>query len=196
MRTWRLYCAVKCTRTARRHALFTSNLGVLSCAASSAIPLTVTLKGHILTHMHGIVRKEKGKGSIDKVNLPTTDIVSREKRSDMMSKVRSKDSLVEKKVRSALHANGYRFRLHRKDLPGTPDIIMSKYRLAIFVHGCFWHRHVGCSKSSMPKSNFEFWEKKFSDNIRRDTKTNLALEALGWRVVILWECEVKKKRPF
>lgn len=121
-----------------------------------------------------------------------TDIVSSEKRSEMMSKVRSKDSVAEKKVRSALHASGYRFRLHRKDLPGTPDIVLPKLRLIILVHGCFWHRHDGCSKASTPKSNREFWEKKFSENIARDIRTKSALETLGWRVVVTWECEVKK----
>lgn len=123
-----------------------------------------------------------------------TDIVSPEKRSEMMSKVRSKNSIAEKKVRSALHSAGYRFRLHRKDLPGTPDIVLPKYRLVIFVHGCFWHRHEGCSKSSTPKANREFWEKKFSENVERDLRSRARLEELGWRVVIVWECETKPIR--
>lgn len=127
--------------------------------------------------------------SNNKIELQRTDIVSPEKRSEMMSKVRSKDSIAEKKVRSALHAAGYRFRLHRKDLPGTPDIVLPKYRLAIFVHGCFWHRHEGCAKASTPKSNREFWEKKFVENIERDFRSMAALDALKWRVVVIWECE-------
>lgn len=121
-----------------------------------------------------------------------TDIVSPEKRSEMMSKVRSKDSVAEKKVRSALHAAGYRFRLHRKDLPGTPDIVLPKYRLAIFVHGCFWHRHHGCSRASRPRTNQPFWDKKFSENVNRDMKAKLALEALEWRVFVIWECVIRK----
>jgi DNA mismatch endonuclease (patch repair protein) len=129
--------------------------------------------------------------SNNRIECQRTDIVSPEKRSEMMSKVRSKDSIAEKKVRSALHAAGYRFRLHRKDLPGTPDIVLPKYRLAIFVHGCFWHRHKGCAKASTPKSNREFWEKKFAENIERDLRTMASLDALKWRVVVIWECETK-----
>jgi len=130
--------------------------------------------------------------SNSKIECQRTDIVPPEKRSEMMSKVRSKDSIAEKKVRSALHAAGYRFRLHRRDLPGTPDIVLPRYRLAIFVHGCFWHRHEGCAKASMPKSNREFWEKKFAENIERDSRTRAILEALEWRVVVIWECELNK----
>lgn len=127
--------------------------------------------------------------------VPRTDIVSPEKRSEMMSKVRSKNSVVERKVRSVLHAAGFRFRLHRKDLPGTPDIVLPKYKLVIFVHGCFWHRHEGCPKSSMPKSNREFWEKKFLDNIARDKKAKTILNELGWEVIVVWECEIQYFNP-
>lgn len=131
-------------------------------------------------------------GSDQEIASTRTDIFSPEKRSEIMSKVRSKDSIAEKRVRSALHAAGFRFRLHRKGLPGTPDIVLPKHRIIIFVHGCYWHRHVGCPKSSTPKSNREFWVKKFSENIERDIKTKSALEALGWRVVVVWECEVNR----
>jgi DNA mismatch endonuclease (patch repair protein) len=139
-------------------------------------------------------RKEKQEYSDD---VQTgTDIFSPEKRSEIMSKVRSKDSLAEIKVRSALHAAGFRFRLHRKDLPGTPDILLPKHRLAIFVHGCFWHRHEGCPKASTPKSNKEFWDNKFNQNVERDNKARMALEKMGWRVLIIWECSVNKKGSF
>lgn len=109
-----------------------------------------------------------------------------------MSKVRSKDSKAEIKVRSALHAAGFRFRLHRKDLPGTPDIVLPKHSLAIFVHGCFWHRHEGCPKASTPKSNVSFWKKKFDENVQRDLKVKSLLISLGWRVKVIWECQTVK----
>lgn len=121
----------------------------------------------------------------------TTDIVSAEKRSQMMSNIRNKDSVAEKRVRSVLHRAGYRFRLHRKDLPGTPDIVIPKHRLVVFVHGCFWHRHEGCPKSSVPKSNKQFWENKFVENVERDARARGQLENAGWRVIVIWECETK-----
>jgi len=122
-----------------------------------------------------------------------TDIVSPEKRSEMMSKVRSKDSIAEKKVRSALHAAGYRFRLHRKDLPGTPDIVLPKLKLVIFVHGCFWHRHQGCNKCTTPKSNQSFWDVKFNKNVERDSLSIKKLNLIGWKVIVIWECETKNQ---
>lgn len=89
------------------------------------------------------------------------------------------------------HAMGLRFRLHRRDLPGKPDLVFPRYRAALFVHGCFWHRHPGCSKASTPKSRVEFWRAKFEHNIERDRHNEEALCALGWRVFIVWECETK-----
>lgn len=121
-----------------------------------------------------------------------TDRLDKAKRSWNMSRIHSEDTKPELTVRKALHAAGYRFRLHRKDLPGSPDIVLPKYRLAIFVHGCFWHRHQTCRKWSVPNSNQDYWEKKFSSNIERDLKAITALEELGWRTVVIWECEVKK----
>jgi DNA mismatch endonuclease (patch repair protein) len=94
----------------------------------------------------------------------------------------------ELRVRRVLHALGYRFRLHRKDLPGTPDIVLPKYKAVVFVHGCFWHRHAGCHKSTIPKSNLEYWQAKFSGNVARDRENRRQLRALGWRTLVIWEC--------
>lgn len=122
-----------------------------------------------------------------------TDRLSPEHRSALMARIKSKDTVPEKLVRSWLHRNGYRFRLHRKDLPGSPDIVLPKYRSVIFVHGCFWHQHPGCRKASIPDQNRDFWEKKLSQNIVRDRRSHDALESLGWRVVVVWECECRKE---
>lgn len=109
-----------------------------------------------------------------------------------MSKVHGKNTSPEIRVRRALHALGYRFRLHRKDLPGKPDIVLSKYRLCIFVHGCFWHQHPGCKRATIPVNNHEFWIQKFADNARRDANAVKELNALGWNVLKVWECQTKK----
>jgi DNA mismatch endonuclease, patch repair protein len=109
-----------------------------------------------------------------------------------MSRVRSKDTGPEMRVRRLAHALGFRFRLHRKDLAGTPDLTFPKHRVALFVHGCFWHRHPGCSKASMPKTRVEFWKDKFQRNEQRDDIVKSSLEALGWRIMIVWECQVKE----
>lgn len=108
-----------------------------------------------------------------------------------MSRVKSKNTAPEIRVRRVAHAMGLRFRIHRRDLPGNPDIIFPKYRAAIFIHGCFWHRHLGCKKATMPKSNVRFWEEKFTHNIERDERNIQKLRELGWSVAIFWECEVK-----
>lgn len=112
-------------------------------------------------------------------------------RSRTMSRVRSKDTGPELRVRKVLHRLGYRYRLHKKELPGKPDIVLSKYRLCIFVHGCFWHRHPGCNRSSLPKTNIDFWLEKFEKNVERDRLVHSQLESLGWRVEVVWECETK-----
>jgi len=109
----------------------------------------------------------------------------------MMSGIRSRNTKPELVVRSWLHRNGYRFRLHRKDVPGGPDIVLPKHRIAVFVHGCFWHRHEGCKLSYTPKSNTERWETKFRDNVQRDRRAVAALADGGWDVVVIWECEVR-----
>lgn len=108
-----------------------------------------------------------------------------------MSRVSSKNTTAEIRVRSAAHALGLRFRLHRRDLPGTPDLVFPRHRLALFVHGCFWHRHVGCKRASTPKSRSDFWEAKFDRNVERDFETRSELERMGWRVETIWECDSK-----
>ena len=112
-----------------------------------------------------------------------------EKRSSIMSSVRSKNTKPEMYVRSMLHNNGLRFRLHRKDLPGSPDIVLSGFKTAIFVNGCFWHGH-GCPKGRRPASNRDFWNEKLDQTLRRDEENHAALRNMGWRVIIIWECEI------
>ena len=121
-----------------------------------------------------------------------TDTLSQKRRSWNMSRVRSKDTKPEILVRSLLHRNGFRFRLHKKGLPGKPDIVLGRYRTVIFVHGCFWHRHKGCPDSTTPKTRTAFWEKKFKENMERDKRTTLALHDLGWNVIVVWECEIHR----
>lgn len=119
------------------------------------------------------------------------DIVSEEQRSWNMSRIKGKNTKPELVVRSLLHRMGYRFRIHRKDLPGKPDIVLPKYNTVIFVNGCFWHRHEGCKYAYMPKSRVEFWEKKFKGTVERDKIKQQQLKDLGWKVVVIWECETK-----
>ena len=115
-----------------------------------------------------------------------------EKRSWNMSRIKSKDTTPERIVRSFLHRNGFQFRLHVKDLPSKPDIVLPKYKTAIEVRGCYWHRREGCKDATVPSTNTEFWQNKFAENVARDKKTELELKALGWNVIIIWECEVEK----
>ena len=112
-------------------------------------------------------------------------------RSRIMAAVRGRDTAPELRVRRCLHAMGYRFRLHRRDLPGTPDIVLPRHRICIFVHGCFWHRHPGCRKTTTPKRNAEFWNEKFARNVARDEANGRDLMSAGWNVVIMWECETE-----
>ncbi len=119
------------------------------------------------------------------------DGLTPEKRSWNMSRIRGRDTKPELLVRSLLHRLGYRFRLHRRHLPGTPDIVLPKYRTVIFVHGCFWHRHPGCRYAYTPKSRVEFWKTKFAANVDRDARTRRALEQAGWQVLVVWECELR-----
>ncbi len=121
-----------------------------------------------------------------------TDRISPQQRSWNMSRIRSRDTLPERRLRSALHRAGFRFRLHDHRLPGKPDLVLTKYRAVIMVHGCFWHRHPGCPAAADPKTNTTFWQTKFAANIRRDKKTQAALESLGWTAIIVWECQLKR----
>lgn len=115
-------------------------------------------------------------------------------RSRIMSAVGQKDTKPEVIVRRILHALGYRFRLYRRDLPGSPDIVLPKHRTAIFVHGCFWHRHEGCAKATFPKTRQKFWKDKFDANKARDQKAIVALQDLGWTVHVVWECQTRNAR--
>ena len=119
------------------------------------------------------------------------DQISPEHRSWNMSRIKGKNTKPELLVRSWLHRNGFRFRLHVKELPGTPDIILPRYKTVIEVRGCYWHRHPGCKFAYTPKSNPDFWNAKFAENVKRDTLTDNALKELGWQVIIIWECETK-----
>ena len=119
------------------------------------------------------------------------DILTPAERSERMARIRSRDTKPEVRLRKALHRLGLRFRLHGKRLPGKPDIVLPKYRTAIFVHGCFWHRHAGCKVATTPKSNTDFWIEKFDRNVARDAASVERLQADGWRVIIAWECELR-----
>lgn len=121
------------------------------------------------------------------------DTLSSERRSWNMSRIRGRDTKAEKLLRSLLHRAGYRFRLHVWELPGRPDIVLPKYRTAIFMHGCFWHRHQGCANATMPSTRREFWQAKFEGNINRDERNRRDLREAGWDVITVWECELKSK---
>ena len=119
-----------------------------------------------------------------------TDTLTREDRSELMGRIRGLNTKPELFVRRALHARGYRFRTHVRKLPGCPDLVFSRRRAVIFVHGCFWHRH-GCKKTYVPKSRQEFWESKFAANVKRDKRHHKQLVEAGWRVFVVWECEIE-----
>jgi DNA mismatch endonuclease (patch repair protein) len=121
------------------------------------------------------------------------DIVSKRKRSEMMSGIKGRDTQPEVIVRSFLHRAGLRFRLHDRKLPGRPDIVLARYKTAILVHGCFWHRHQGCRFCYMPKSNRAFWKAKFAANVERDARKARELRRAGWRVITIWECRITPK---
>ncbi|MGV6872366.1 very short patch repair endonuclease [Pseudochelatococcus sp. B33] len=122
-----------------------------------------------------------------------TDTLSPLARSERMSRIRDRDTKPELRVRRLLHSLGYRFRLHRRDLPGSPDIVLPRHHAVIFVHGCFWHRHddPNCRLARMPKSRLDFWGPKLASNQVRDERVRQSLIALGWRVLVVWECEIK-----
>lgn len=120
------------------------------------------------------------------------DIVSKEVRSRMMAGIRGSNTRPEVKVRRILHRHGFRYRLHQRNLPGRPDIVLSRYRVCIFVHGCFWHRHLGCHYATTPKTNEDFWRIKLEQNVARDAQNKEILLASGWRVFELWECGIRR----
>ncbi len=120
------------------------------------------------------------------------DIWSAEKRSAVMARIRGRDTKPELIVRSLLHRAGVRFSLRRKDLPGKPDIVLPKYGAVVFVHGCFWHRHNGCKVATTPKTRMEFWQAKFAANVARDKRNLRDLKRAGWKVIVLWECQVMR----
>ncbi len=122
-----------------------------------------------------------------------TDIFNTEKRSEIMSNIQSYDTKPEIIVRSIIHRMGFRFRLHRNDLPGSPDIVLPKHKKVIFVHGCFWHGHKNCNRSKRPTTNIFFWDKKLDSNIKRDKQNLIELRKKGWKYLVLWSCEISKK---
>ncbi len=119
------------------------------------------------------------------------DTLTKQERSERMRRIRGKDTSPERQVRSILHRMGYRFRLHAKDLPGRPDIVLPRFRTVIQVHGCFWHRHRGCKVATTPKSNTAFWQAKFEANVARDRRNAARLRRQGWSVITVWECQVR-----
>jgi DNA mismatch endonuclease (patch repair protein) len=121
-----------------------------------------------------------------------TDLVDPAKRSLIMSAVHSKNTKPEMTVRRAVHALGYRYRLHDADLPGNPDLVFRSRGKVIFVHGCFWHRHSKCRYATIPKTHTDFWQDKFCNNVTRDRRTRHELKRLGWEVLTVWQCELKK----
>lgn len=121
-----------------------------------------------------------------------TDVFTKSKRSEVMSRIKGRNTKPERAVRSLLHHMGYRFRLHKADLPGKPDIVLSRYKTVIFVHGCFWHRHKDCRFAYTPKSRTDFWLNKLESNVIRDIQVKSDLEKLGWRVITIWECELRE----
>lgn len=122
-----------------------------------------------------------------------TDVVDRETRSMMMASIRSKNTRPEMRVRRYLHAAGLRFRLHDRTLPGSPDLVFPAHRIAVFVHGCFWHRHPFCKYATTPSDRREFWVDKFAKNVVRDQRNLLALEQAGWTSLVIWECETRSE---
>ncbi|MBR5346756.1 MAG: DNA mismatch endonuclease Vsr [Deltaproteobacteria bacterium] len=123
------------------------------------------------------------------------DTIDAAKRSWTMAQVKSRDTRPEKQVRSLLHRMGYRFRLHRRDLPGKPDIVLPKYQAVIFVHGCWWHRHDCFNGQRLPKSRLDFWLPKLEGNRERDLRNQALLRKMGWNVLVIWECMLKKEEP-
>ena len=125
--------------------------------------------------------------------MPIADIFTKEERSAHMAKIKGKNTKPEIIVRKFLFSKGFRYRINDKSLPGTPDIVLPKYKTAIFVHGCFWHGHQGCKKARLPASNIDYWEKKIVENKERDRKKVKLLEDARWHVIVVWQCEIENK---
>jgi len=123
-----------------------------------------------------------------------TDVFTKRKRSEVMGRIRGKDTEIELIVRRCLHKAGFRFRLHKKGIPGRPDLWLPKYNAAVFVNGCYWHRHRGCAKSTNPDQNSSKWQKKFADNVARDERNLTALNQQGIRVLVVWGCALENKK--
>jgi len=121
-----------------------------------------------------------------------SDIYSKQKRSQIMSKISGKNTKPEIIIRKIAHNLGYRFRLHKKDLPGKPDLVFPKYKKVIFVNGCFWHGHSKCSRSNLPTTRKMFWKEKIENNKKRDKTNKTKLKKLGWDYLVIWQCEIKK----
>ena len=121
-----------------------------------------------------------------------TDVFTKEKRSRIMSRVKGRDTKPEILVRSLVHRMGFRFRIHRGDLPGKPDMVLPRHGKIIFVHGCFWHGHKGCPRSKRPTTNMDFWNKKLDMNIKRDKVFQGKLRSRGWKVMVIWQCETQR----
>lgn len=122
-----------------------------------------------------------------------SDKLTAERRSWNMSRIRSKDTKIEVKVRKWLFSQGFRYRKNVNKLPGKPDIVLPKYKTVVFIHGCFWHRHPGCIENNIPKTRTEFWQAKLDRNVENDKKHIAELEQMGYRVIVLWECDIEKR---
>jgi DNA mismatch endonuclease (patch repair protein) len=123
-------------------------------------------------------------------DVESRDTLTSVERSRLMASIRTRDTAPEVAVRKVLHARGFRFRLHQRSLPGSPDVVLARYHIAVFVHGCFWHQHPGCRKATIPAANHSFWDEKLTRNRERDARQARELRRLGWRPVVVWECEV------
>ncbi len=124
------------------------------------------------------------------------DRFTREKRSEIMSHIRGRDTSPEKLIRGLLHAQGYRFSLCSKRIPGSPDIVLSRHRKVVFVHGCFWHGHKGCTRASLPSTNVRFWTRKVTGNIARDARVRMEVRKLGWKSLVIWQCRTRNRKAW
>ena len=141
------------------------------------------------------LKAPKGRLGRSDVTNGRLDPLTVRERSELMRRIRSKDTVPEMTVRRLVHGMGYRYRLHAQDLPGCPDLVFGPRRKVIFVHGCFWHRHERCLRNRTPKTRRSFWQKKLDGNARRDQQNATALRELGWRILVIWECEINADLP-